>query len=204
MYFLKGLSYGIFLSILVGPLLLSLVQASMERGIRSGIAVGMGIWISDITFIIGTYWGLAAFKETIQQESFTLYVGLVGGLFLVGFGIFIFLSKPILKPHKKINASTYSGYLLQGFLVNTINPFTVIFWTTVTSNEVYVQHLSSLQAFIFFCGILVMIISTDMLKVFLAGRVRKLMKPHYILKLKTISGAAFVLFGIVLILRVVL
>ena len=42
---LIGLQYGLFLSILVGPLLVALVQTGFEQGMRAGFMVGLGIWL---------------------------------------------------------------------------------------------------------------------------------------------------------------
>ena len=50
-FLLKGLSYGVVLSFLVGPIVFTLLQASLERGIKIALSVGLGVWISDFLFI---------------------------------------------------------------------------------------------------------------------------------------------------------
>ena len=58
------------------------------------------------------------------------------------------------------------------------------------------------EFFLFFGGILFVIIASDTLKVFLAKVIRKKLKPENILLVRKISGIAFVIFGVVLMLRV--
>ena len=60
------------------------------------------------------------------------------------------------------------------------------------------------QASIFFGGVLGTIILTDLLKVILAKRIRYSLRPVHLLWLRRISGAALIVFGVVLLVRVLL
>jgi threonine/homoserine/homoserine lactone efflux protein len=94
--------------------------------------------------------------------------------------------------------------LFKGFLVNTLNPFTFFFWGVIAAGKLAESGFSKNEFFLFFGAILFVIITTDMLKVYLAKVIRKYLKPGNILLVRRISGVAFVIFGIVLMVRVIL
>ena len=105
-------------------------------------------------------------------------------------------------PNKK-NFS-YFKLLLKGFVVNTLNPFTFFFWGVIAAGKLAESGFSENEFFLFFGAILFVIIATDTLKVSLAKVIRKYMKPKNILLVRKISGIAFVIFGIILIVRVMM
>ncbi len=202
-FLLKGISWGFFLAVLTGPLLFTLIQTGIERGIRLGTMVGIGIWVSDLLFILAVYYGAQQIAVLEHNDDFKLYLGIIGGLVLIAFGVFTYLTKPVLEQEQKISASTYGGYFLQGFLINTINPFTVIFWISITSAEIIAAHATPHQSFWFYSGILGTIIVTDFLKVVLAKKIRPYLKPHYLFKLRKMVGIGLFLFGVFLMIRVI-
>jgi len=107
---LNGIKWGLFLAILVGPILLSLVQAGIEKGTRVGLVMGSGVWISDILYILAVYLGLSTVDLPPQ---FAFYTGIVGGIILISFGLVNFFVKPKQDTADKIiRASTYRGYFL--------------------------------------------------------------------------------------------
>ena len=83
-----GIQYGVFLSLLVGPLLVVLVQTGVERGIQSGLIVGLGIWISDLLFIFSVYYCFSQWNEIVEWPFFIITVGTIGSLILVLSGLF--------------------------------------------------------------------------------------------------------------------
>jgi len=97
---------------------------------------------------------------------------------------------------------SYFVLLSKGFLINTINPFTFFFWISVMTAVVLEKGYSSLGAKQFFFGIMMVIIITDVLKVYLAKYISKKMKPYHVLWMRRISGGALIAFGIILMGRV--
>ena len=190
---LNGIKWGFFLAILVGPIMFSLVQAGIEKGTRVGIVMGSGVWISDFIYILAVYLGLSTVG---LPPKFAFYTGIIGGIVLISFGLVNFFVKPKKKAEDKIiRASTYSGYFIKGFLINTLNPFTVFFWITISTTEV--SQLSLQNAIIFYVGLLGTIIVTDILKDLLAKRIRALLTPERILMMRNVVGVAMIIFGII-------
>ncbi len=224
---LQGIIFGLTLSILVGPILFALLQTAIERGFRAGAMVGAGVWFSDLMFIVISYSSMAYIIAITKWDGFEYTLGTVGGLVLLGFGIGTFFSKPPAIPDENEysddiideqlpevlewdededtnlkDAPDYFKLWLKGFLINTLNPFTVFFWTGVTSTVVIGRDFNDNDALIFFGGIFLTVVITDLLKIWAAKAVRHLLKPSAVLILRRISGAALAVFGVALMVRV--
>lgn len=204
-YLWEGIKIGLVLSMLAGPLFLTLVQTGVEKGFRAGMTVGIGIWISDALFVLTVYFGLAFVAGLVDGQLFKRVLGLAGGVILVAFGVIALLSKPLAsvssQPWKR-SASNWLALGLKGFLINTINPFTFFFWIGIAGHAVMADGLSRAQSFDYFAGILGTIITTDTLKVALARRIRPWLSPSHLMWMRKVAGAGLILFGILLILRV--
>lgn len=199
-FILEGILFGLTLSILMGPLFIALTQSSIERGYQAGLAVGAGIWISDFLFIVLTYEFVHRITHIVNGEYFQLSMGILGGMVLIVFGLYSVFSK--LKELEKstiAGTKTYVQFLIKGFLINTINPFTFVFWISVITTYVLARDISGWESIGFLGSILVVIITTDSLKVFLAQLLRRRMTGKHLLWLNRIAGAALTIFGVLLI-----
>ena len=200
----NGIKYGLFLTILVGPLVFALIQAGVERGFRAGAMIGFGIWISDLLFILAVYYGFSHVKEVTEWPYFEITVGIAGGIILLFTGTFTLLSKtPDIYKSKKITGP-FLVLWIKGFIINTLNPFTVFFWVLVMTTVVADNDYSPHQSFLYFGGILGTIIITDSLKVLLAKRLRHYLEAHHLIWVRRVTGVALIIFGVVLIGRVVM
>jgi len=199
-YVIEGILFGLTLSILMGPIFIALTQSSIERGYQAGLAVGAGIWISDLLFIVLTYEFVNRITHIINGEYFQLTMGIIGGVVLIAFGLYSVLSKlKELNPSKITGAKSYLQFFTKGFLINTINPFTFIFWISVISTYVLARDITGWESFAFLGSILVVIIITDSLKVLLAQLLRKRLKGIHMLWINRVAGAALTVFGVLLI-----
>lgn len=200
----EGIIAGLWLSILVGPILVIIIQNTLSKGIRHGFWTVAGIWFSDLLFLSLSYFLLSRII-TIQQNSFfTESIGLFGGIIIMIIGIGILLAKPKPLnfdgpvPNKNIDALKS---FVQGFSVNTFNPFTITFWTGAASTSIARSEWTTLDDVIFLVTILIMIIMTDSLKVYFANVIRKKMKLDYISYINKGAGLLVSIIGIVLIFR---
>jgi len=203
----NGILMGLALAILVGPILFSLIQRSIEQGVRAGLWVALGIWVSDLLFIGGIMLGVAHIAKMIESPLFEPILGVLGGLVLIGIGVGMFISKPAENMEANNGLEILSSewkLCLEGFLLNTINPFSVIFWTSLITAKSIETDLFSISNYLFFGSILGTIILTDFLKVILAKKISTYLQPRHILRMRKISGIALFLFGIVMMIRVTL
>lgn len=205
-YLFEGVKVGLILSMLAGPIFLALVQAGIEKGLRAGATVGLGIWISDLLFIMSVYYGLSYVMNFVSGQTFSLMLGIAGGLLLSGFGLYNLLSPPVRSlPHAVKwtgTASTWSALWLKGFLINTVNPFTFFFWIGIAGHVVVGDGLSGGESFNYFAGIMGVVMTTDFLKVALAKRIRRSLRPVHLVWMRRIAGVGLIVFGMALMARV--
>ena len=199
---LDGLLLGLTLAILLGPIFVALTQTGIQRGVRAGLSVGTGIWISDILVIVTAYFFIKEIDEIAQNKSFHQWMGWIGGLILIIFGIISLVKKP--KLDEKIpafNAKSYAGYWTKGFAVNFFNPFTFVFWISVMTTYVIGKKIDGPDATLLFGSIMFTIIVTDSLKVVLAKLIRKKLTHNHIILFGKLAGVILITFGVILILR---
>ena len=202
----QGILMGLALAMMVGPILFALVQTSLDRGILSGLIVGSGIWISDIIFIALIFTGFAYIENVIRLPDFEFYGGVIGGVILFAIGIGMVLSNEVdrtmMPRSRKQKTKEGINLWLKGFLVNTVNPFTVFFWMGIVSSGLGYEEFTFEKVGLFFVGLMGTIVITDALKVILAGQIRRRLTDATILRLRKISGLVLIVFGIALIIRV--
>lgn len=203
----KGILLGITVAVIIGPGFFTLIQTSIYRGFKAGFMLALGILASDFSMIALCYLG---FMQIFGDPENQLSIGIIGGVILIVFGIVTFTRKPSLgdrmnhsddSKSKKPKIFTYIG---KGFLMNTLNPFLLIFWIGVVSFATTNYGLDYKGLVFFFSGTMGTILLTDIIKCYLAIKVRKFLNLHVITWMNRLVGIALGLFGIALIVRVVI
>lgn len=201
---IEGIQTGLILCFLIGPIFFTLLQTGVERGFRAGAMVSIGIWMSDMLYIAIFYSGVSQIDQLLRGDKFSMYVGLVGSIILACFGIWTLFTKPALTSHTELHlrpSSSYFSLWAKGFLINAINPFTLIFWFTIVSAALLRDATKPTDLFLYFGSIITTVAATDLLKVLLAKKIRHWLKPVHILWFRRISGIALIIFGVVLLVR---
>ncbi len=203
---LKGVLLGFSLSFLVGPLLFALVQSSLEKGVRAGLSLAAGIWASDVLFVVAVLFFVERIRGLTAGPLFAREAGLVGGLLLIGFGAANFLGKA--RPPKFQTDSTgltkrpnLFAQFSKGFLVNSVNPFTVFFWLGITGTVVAPNGWGVRESLVFFGGMLGTLVATDTAKVFLCQKIGRWLTERHVRQVRLAVGAGLIAFGIALIFR---
>lgn len=91
--FLRGLAVGLASSITVGPVAVLCIQRTLSKNRRSGLASGMGVAVADMLMAIIAYFFYSMLQAQIEEYSAILQV--VGGLFVVIVGVYIFFQNPV-------------------------------------------------------------------------------------------------------------
>ncbi len=195
---LKGLGFGLLLSIAVGPVLFSIIKQSLNNGHRGGFAFVIGVFFSDIALLLisNVFTQLFESLKTYKTEA-----GIAGCIFLVTLGIyFIFFKKVKVneegKQVFKFRKRDFAKISLSGFVMNTLNPGVFIFW--ITTSTAVITHTIN-ERIVIFATCLLFMLSADTLKVMLAGKIRNRLTPHNIHILNRINGVILIIFGIALI-----
>jgi threonine/homoserine/homoserine lactone efflux protein len=139
--------------------------------------------------------------------DFKMQIGISGSTFLIGMGIFyIFFKKVHLHPEDislpPLRSSDHAKIVLQGFLLNTLNPAVIAFWLT-TATAIAVSH-SIRDRIIIFTTALVVNMTADVIKVTLAGKLRRKLTVKNIRLINKISGLILLIFGSVLLFGVLI
>ncbi|GIV31524.1 MAG: hypothetical protein KatS3mg029_0875 [Saprospiraceae bacterium] len=199
-----GIQYGLILSLLVGPILFTLVQTSIEEGFRAGWMVGLGIWSSDVFYILISYFGVSLVARMMNWDGFQITLCIVGGVVLILFGVGTLLTNPPAIEDFETKAVRYNSYLhlwLRGFVINMANPFTFFFWIAVSSMLFTKQNLSMHEAKWFYTGLVGTLVATDTIKVALAKFIRRYLRPQFIVWPRRVAGVVLIVFGVVLLFR---
>ncbi len=195
---IKGLGFGLLLSLAVGPVLFSVIKQSLNNGHRGGLAFVIGVSVSDIALVLISN----VFTELFNRiATYKTEVGIAGCVFLVSIGIYFLFFKKV-----KVNAEgqqvfkfrkrDYARIFLSGFFMNTLNPAIFIFWITTSTA---VGYHAVRERIIIFTTCLLWMLGTDILKVFLAGKIRNRLTPHNIHIINRVNGIILIVFGIALI-----
>jgi threonine/homoserine/homoserine lactone efflux protein len=133
---LTGFLTGLWLSFSFGPVFFLLIQTSVQKGIRSALFFDLGVLLSDLFYIIISFFGASII---LGNDHYRDIIGIVGGLILVGFGLLPFFQKtrtPDVNSEIELPGPTrkgMAGQVLKGFLVNVLNPSVLLIWFGATT-----------------------------------------------------------------------
>lgn len=197
----KGFAISMLLIFSVGPVIFTIIKQSIINGRAGGYSFVAGVWFSDLVWVILSN----VFSELmLQLLNFKKLIGFSGSLFLIALGIFyLFFKKIHIKEDENkivITARTHAKLAASGFLINSLNPAVILFWLT-TATAIAASHTIK-QRIIIFSTCLFINISADLLKVILAGKIRKSLNEKNIRLINKISGAILFAFGIALMIGV--
>lgn len=199
---LKGLAMGLLLALSVGPVIFTIIKHSINSGKSGGFSFVVGVWISDSLLIVLSN----VFSEWVTELlDFKMLIGSLGSAFLIGMGLYYFFLKKVhMHPEDEamppLKNSDHIKMAIQGFLLNTLNPAVMAFWLTAAT-AIAITHTFR-DRVIIFATALGLNIAADIIKVTLAGRLRKKLTLKNIRLINKVSGLILLIFGTVLLLGV--
>ena len=196
--FIQGFSIGFGLTIMVGPITLTILDASLADGWKAGLITAFAMWLSDLLFIAGIYYGGNELVDRVTVSGLSMWVSFAAAVILTTIGVILWALR-----HREIDLSKTApsaghivGHLIRGFLVNTFSPFTLIFWPTLIAGMVFGGEMGPRQSTIFFIAVMLAIMSGDIAKSFFANWIRNHISPRYMRNTRVGIAAMFVLGGI--------
>ncbi|XOV91111.1 MAG: LysE family translocator [Bacteroidota bacterium] len=193
--FLNGLLFGLIFVFSFGPAFFSLIQTSIQKGLSKAILLAIGISLSDITFVVLSIAGITTW---IQSDRFKIGISIVGAVLLISYGIYSWFKKPKIYQNEIESPNDMKSikYLVKGFLLNGFNPFILVFWMGIIGMVAVKFEYGPQQQPFFFAGVLITIFSMDILKAFIAHRLRSVVTPNSILIMNRSVGVILILFGL--------
>lgn len=190
-----GIKLGIVLAFLIGPVFFTILQTSLEKGFSKGALVALGVSLSDLVYVSVCYLGLA---QLVNEPVARQYMALVGGSVLIGFGVFHLLvkSRSHFQVNQPVSGQGFYRYVAKGFVINGLSPMVLIFWVaTISAASVNFGFTRHREYLVFFAALLGTVFVTDLLKAYLAGRLRKLIQPRVLRAVHMVVGLALMGFG---------
>jgi threonine/homoserine/homoserine lactone efflux protein len=195
----EGMFLGLTVAIVIGPAMFALMQTSIKHGVKTAIFLAAGIFLSDMTIVVGSYFGAS---QLITDRYYHLILGIIGGSVLILFGLLTLIRR--MPQTEQVEAVSeirvkHPGplpYLVKGYLLNIANPSLWVFWITsvVAINASYGGNDQKVA--LFFAGTLLMVLGTDILKAVLANKVKVASNPVVKMWVNRIVGVLFMIIGI--------
>jgi threonine/homoserine/homoserine lactone efflux protein len=198
---ISGLILGLALVFSVGPVVFTIIKLRINYGIKSAFYFITGVWVSDtIMVFLANFFG----EFMGQLNEYKKSIGICGGIFLIGLGLFYLFFKRYKKDEKlesgvRISGTTNIKLLITGFLINTLNPSVIGLWLAASTRSIG-QRID--EKITIFSVCLTINILADILKINLAGKLKKSLTERNMHYINIISGLLFVAFGIVLMVSV--
>lgn len=191
----SGMILGVVLAFLIGPVFFLLLDTSIKKGFKVAAYLALGVMLSDAFFIIITYFSSSAIQF---MQDFKTEIGIGGGVLLIIFGALNFFKKPHIKATELDLADDRRSLWIdtsKGFMMNLLNPFTLLFWIGVSGGVAVKFQSSDMHTVIFYSMVLATVLGTDLLKAWLAAKLKRFLKPGVLVWVNKISGIGLILFG---------
>lgn len=200
---IKGTGLGLIIAIMVGPVFFFILNTSIKRGFAPAAITAVGVLLSDLLFITLAYFGSSFLLYVNEHKDAT---GIIGGIVIGTFGAILFFKEAKVSaeslefaesPHPKML------YLAKGFMLNSVNPSVLLFWFVVASTIPVKEQFTPADTFIFYATTLLTVLSTDLLKAYLANRLKSIITQKFLIWMNRIAGLMLVVYGASMIIRVI-
>ncbi len=192
-----GITFGLLLAIMLGPVFFTLLQTSLHEGFKAGVYLAFGVLMSDATLITICY----TFASLLSYvDNHHRIMSWVGGCLLIGFGIFNMFHKVRLKEIDDSKKTIHAHFIVKGFLMNMVNPAVLFFWLGVVGLVTVKENYSKAHEVVFFGCTLLTVFSTDLIKAFIAHRIKSILNLSVLVWINRIIGLILIVFGIKMIL----
>ena len=201
---LLGIPLGILLCFMIGPVFFVLLETAAIKGFRAALVFDAGVVIADLVFIAIAYFSSYRLINNIKDEP-ALFI--FGGLIMVTYGVISFvkqkkaIKKLDLKDQIELIKKNYFQLLIKGFLLNFINVGVLGFWLLIFITFGPQLELKTSRLAVFFASVIATYLVVDIIKILLAKRLKSIMTPSNILKIKQVTSVLLIIFGITIMLQ---
>lgn len=126
---LFGILLGLGAAIPIGPVNLEMVRRNLRYGTPCGLSLGLGACTADVTYLVLLCVGALSL---LQYPEIVRIIGIIGSLVLAWFGISAFRAQIPDTPEHLVRHALWK-HTFEGYCMTLINPFTILFWASVTS-----------------------------------------------------------------------
>ncbi len=197
---LLGLSIALFFGF--GPSFIAVFQTALHRGYFRGALMALGVFLSDVLMVAVSLLGA---KSVVENSEKYEVLGVIGGVILIVFGIFILKKHAITTEQEEVDIDVDPThpllYTAKGFLLNIANPFIWIFWAGVVMGVAAPLKAKEINILVFLASALLTIFTVDLTKVFIAHKIKSLINDRFLRGLNKAAGLMLIIFGITLLIK---
>lgn len=195
--------YGFLLAFAIGPVFFTLIETSITKGVKAAIFFDLGALFSDFVFIIIAFYSTSQILDKVKDDPGLL---IFGGVVLIAFGVISYIRTAksfikIVREHYSVKTKkNHGGLFLKGFLLNFVNFGVLAGWiATIIIAQAITTHKNGVLLFI--STVMITLFLTDLLKIFLAKRLKSNLTPRFIIKTKKWVSIFIIGFGVLLLLQ---
>jgi threonine/homoserine/homoserine lactone efflux protein len=190
-FFLKGFLIGISIAAPVGPIGLLTIRRTLAFGRIAGFMSGLGAATADAVFGSIAAFGITAISSVLIGAK--VYLGVIGGLFLIYLGWQTFASKPA-EHAAESRASSLGVIYVSTFALVLTNPISILYFTAIISSVGAAGNLLSASAMVF--GVFLGSVLWWFFLSFIASLLKTRITPINLQIVNRVSGIIIAAFGI--------
>ncbi len=190
-FFLKGFLIGISIAAPVGPIGLLTIRRTLAFGRVAGFASGLGAATADAVFGSVAAFGMTAISSVLIGAK--VYLGVVGGLFLIYLGWQTFVSKPA-EAAAESRATSLGVIYVSTFALVLTNPISILYFTAIISSVGAAGNLLSATAMVF--GVFIGSVMWWFFLSFIASLLKTRINPANLKRVNQVSGFVIAAFGV--------
>jgi len=195
--------YGFLLAFAIGPVFFTLIETSITKGIKAAVFFDLGALFSDVVFIVIAFYSTSQILDKVKDDPALL---IFGGVVLIAFGVISYIRTAksfikIVREHYSVETKkNHGGLFLKGFLLNFVNFGVLAGWiATIIIAQAITTHKNGVVLFL--STVMITLFLTDLLKIFLAKKLKSNLTPRFIIKTKKLVSILIIGFGILLLLQ---
>lgn len=192
----KGILIGILVSAPMGPIGLLCVQRTLNKGPWHGFFSGVGAALSDLFYAGIVCLGMGFVVDFIEGNQIVLQI--VGSIFLLFFGIYIFRSNPFKQLRKpKENINSFSQDVISAFFLTLSNPFILLVYIVLFSRFNFISPEEKMISMLL--GLVCILAGALLwwfLITFFVGKLRKVINLRGLWVVNKIVGAVIILLSV--------
>jgi threonine/homoserine/homoserine lactone efflux protein len=196
LFFIKGFLIGLIVAAPLGPIGIISLQRTFSKGYLAGVFSGLGISTADAIYGAFAVFGVTAMSSFLLSQQ--LWLRIIGGMVICGFGIRIYSQAGYQKMAASANNKSCFGAYFSALVLTLVNPALIISFAAIFASLgiTRTNHYASILLIVgVFSG-------SAIWWVFLSGvasRLQKRFTDSFVQKINQVSGFLIAGFGIIMV-----
>ncbi len=199
----SAIPIGVLLALTIGPVFFVLLETSITKGFRSALVFDSGVILADIIFILIAFYSTSSILDKVKDDPNLL---VFGGVLLFTYGLISFIKtsksyrKIFREHHSVVIKKNYIELFVKGFLLNFINIGVLGGWIAAI---ILAKSITTSEngVVVFIATVLISYVMVDMLKIFLAKKLKHKLTPRVVFKMKKIISLIILTIGFILMIQ---